>query len=177
MTYHRGSMGAVAATSRVSNPPAGSGAGFSFELVNARVMQNVLMARGFSVGSSGADGVFGSNSVAAMNAALRAAGLGTGEYSVEPDRRGITISGTALARIQALPTRSLPAAPASSPTYTSSSTSPEDIFPDIDSGAGTLPAWAPWAAGATALVGVGGFFIYRARQRKVAANRRRRSRR
>lgn len=145
--------------------------------VSVRELQTVLLSKGFNPGTI--DGVWGRNTAGALQQASRAASapaLEEGDAVGSADKRSVTLPSAVWAAIRALPNRAAPrqaAPPAAAITVT-------DIAPEIE-GEG-LPSWLPWGIGAAALLGVGGYFIWKGqkrggRRRRVAANRRGRKRR
>lgn len=132
-------------------------------------LQRLLLQKGFSVGSSGADGVWGP---ATTSAYQRALGGTDPSVNVSSDRRTVTVWKSHLDAIKALPDNPTP-----SPTRTAPTRAPAEPPADMMPEGVPLKAWLPWTAGAVALLGVGGYFLYKGKKRKVAANRRRRRRR
>jgi hypothetical protein len=149
-------------------------------LKNTRGVQETLILKGFSVGSTGADGVWGRNSRAAYDRAL-----GSGSSS------RVSVSGSNLelpeehwGRIQGMPNRPVSS---SSGGSTSSGTrpspsAPTTIGPSLDPAADPAAAesgvdWmglAPWIGGGALALGLGGFLIWKGRKARMKKNRRRR---
>lgn len=132
-------------------------------------LQRLLLQKGFSVGSAGADGVWGP---ATTSAYQRALGGTDPAVNVSADRRTVTVWKSHIDHIQALPDQ-----PAPSPTRSAPSPAPAEPPADMMPEGIPLKNWLPWTAGAVVLVGIGGYFLYKGRKRRVAANRRRRRRR
>lgn len=156
-------------------------------IINVRTLQQVLIRKGFNVGPAGADGKWGDRTISAISSAL---GVAAG-YEFQAERLATTVSApeSLWRRLNEMPdrpvgtgtgpsgerSREAPAVTTTTPT----TTTPEDA-PVDDPGSGfVMPDWAPYAIGGAALLGVGGFFLWKGRGRRpaaVAANRRRRRR-
>lgn len=144
------------------------GSGRRLLTMTTREVQNLLLQKGFSVGSSGADGVWGP---ATSSAYERALGGKDPAVSVSADKREVTVWESHLNHIRGLPNQAVPSETRVSPTAAPTEP-PADLMPDGIA----LKQWLPWTAAAVALVGVGGYFVYKGRKKRVAANRRRRRR-
>lgn len=142
--------------------------------LTTRGLQTALKAKGFDPGT--VDGVWGSRTSGALMQAAQAAGatLRSADVVGSADKQNVTLPTAVWVAIKGLPDSSQPRAPrttAPAPTQT-------DVVPDGDTSAGGrgFPTWIPWAAGAAVLAGVGGYFVYRGRRKRVARNKRRRRR-
>jgi hypothetical protein len=139
--------------------------------ISVRSLQQLLLQKGFSVGPSGADGRWGTNTEGALTSALGApAGRSISAGATEVD-----IPTAELDRIRALPDR---------PVGTAQPSAPRPDVPEVpieeppvrDEAGEAAMQILPWAIGAVALLGIGGYFMWRSRRapRYATANRRRR---
>lgn len=170
---------------------AGLGAGDETSVTKSvRELQQILLSKGFSVGSSGADNVWGTNTRNALEAAL-----GRDASSVAPAARAnsITMPTSWWFALAALPDRPVSGGGSSSRGTSSSQGGGITIGPSLDPESGSAEGsgiqWGtlwPWVAGAGAFVALGGVFLYMGRRKRAAspatpapmtANRRRRARR
>ena len=144
-------------------------------------VQRVLMQKGFGVGSTGADGIWGPNTRAAFDRAL-----GSGSSSqVNVSGGNITMPTAMQDSLIALPDRELQSGGGGGGGTRTPSPSPgselteSDLPTEEPPGAGINwdEIW-PWAVGGGALLLVGGGLVYAGRRKRaMKANRRRRRRR
>jgi len=169
---------ASVSTSDSSTTPAEtSSASTSFD---ANALQTLLIMRGFSVGSTGADGDFGTGSRRALDAAFGRVGV-TPSYTVSSDRRSVTLPTSAWNLIRALPARTTTRTATRSggsdtlPGATDETTPPPPVE---ETSAGFLSTPWPWVIGGVVLVGAGAFLLMPpASDKALATNRRRSARR
>jgi len=146
------------------------------DTVNVRQLQTVVKSKGFNPGTI--DGKWGPNTSGALNQAAQEAGrpLRAGEAVGSADKTAVTLPTAVWSAVQALPARTAPVGV----THSAPAITVTDIAPELEEGG--LPDWLPWGLGAAALLGVGGYFVWRGRKKRggaraaVAANRRRRRR-
>jgi hypothetical protein len=165
---------APSSTPSESGPPAPAAAA---EL-SAVEVQRALIRAGFSVGGAGADGVFGTASRAALDAALSRIGI-SAPYTVSSDRRSVSIPANVWSAIQALPARALPSGGGGgggrpSPEVTPPPPPPED---EAAIGGGFLSSPWPWVIGGVALAGAGAWLLLSPSPKSAMAMNRRRRRR
>jgi hypothetical protein len=162
-----------------STPPAGessmSTTSAAAEL-SATEVQRALIRAGFSVGRSGADGEFGTNSRAALDAAISRLGL-SAPYTVSTDRRTVSLPANVWAAIQALPAR----APSGGGggggrTPAAEEVAPPPPPPPDEAAGGFLSTPWPWVIGGVALAGAGAWLLLSSPSKgsAMAMNRRRR---
>lgn len=175
---------ASVSTSEPSAPPAEtSSASTSFD---ANALQTLLIMRGFSVGSTGADGDFGTGSRRALDAAFGRVGV-TPSYTVSSDRSSVTLPTSAWNLIRALPARTSTGSgsrsggattpsggTASGGGGTSADTPPPPPVEETSPGFLSTP-W-PWVIGGVVLVGAGAFLLMPPSSGKALAANKRRSR-
>jgi hypothetical protein len=153
----------------------------------ASQVQTALMHAGFSVGSTGADNNFGTNSQAALHQALQFLML-TDAFTVSPDKRTVSMdpasfaaitSPTITSQVTSVPTT--PTRPTSSASHVVSSTpAPLDTTAAVTPSTGTnWGAALPWIIGGVGIAAVGGLFLYQSKKHPKAKptvkNARRRS--
>jgi hypothetical protein len=166
--------------------------------VDVRAVQRTLIAKGFNVGRTGADGTWGTASLSAYSSALGVEqGYALGAPQGPRGSQTITMPEEYWLRLNQMPNRAAgtgsggggasreqPAAPTPTAPRPTPSTEPI-VEPDqVDTGF-AMPEWAPYAIGGAALLGLGGFFLWQGRKKRsraatpapVAANRRRSRRR
>jgi hypothetical protein len=148
--------------------PAASG-GFSAQVMSVRDLQNLLLRKGFSVGPTGADGLWGRNTAAAYQRAL---GGADPAVQVSADKREVTVWESHLQHLRALPDNPAPTerrtAPRRAPTMP-----PQDMFPDEGGG---IPDWLPWVIAAGGIAAIGGYFVWSGQREGARVRRRRTSR-
>jgi len=157
---------------------ASSGASSGASLPKAiRLVQQALIDKGFSVGATGADGAWGRNSRAGYDRAL---GAGSSAQT-RVDGSNLILPEAHWHRLMSMPNRQAPVTPPSgggaSPSGGGSSPAAADptLLEPIDAGTDWMSYW-PYAAGGAAVLGLGGFFIWKGRKARMQKNKRRRRR-
>lgn len=161
--------------------------------LDVRTLQRVLIQKGFNVGSTGADGTWGTRTLSAISSALGVeAGYEFRNVSGERGSQTVQAPEALWRQLNAMPDRppgtgtgaggrSREPAKTTTTTTRPSTTIGPSTLPDENgyesSGMDWGQAW-PYAAGAAGLLALGGFFLWQGRRKRaVAANRRRRRRR
>lgn len=146
-----------------------------------RQLQQLLLQKGFSVGSSGADGTWGSRTRGALERALGRQVEMSIQIAGSRGSQTIRMPYAWWVELASKPDRPI-SAPSTAPEPTTTigpSTLPGGEEPYLDAGGTDWGRMVPYALGATALLALGGYFLWtgkKARRRRVAANRRRRRR-
>lgn len=143
-----------------------------------RDLQRMLMQKGYNVGRTGADNIFGDKTRSALNRALGRDV--SSQISVSSDRHTIRMPVSFWVELSGLRDgaggeSTTPPSPRPSPTPSPIENGDTEVVPDAVEE--TVVKALPWAIGAVAFAGIGAYFVYRGRRRRVAANRRRRRRR
>lgn len=182
MTYHRGFGASVATTTPdMTFTLEETEAGSSMTSVPAREAQTALYARGFDIGSAGADGNFGTASRAALVRALERVYRGPVPSSAwSATTSSIRVRSDLWPQVLALPMTRSSAPPSGGGTSTRTTSTPEAPLtpPEVEEPgimSRLTSGYTPWVIGGVVLAGIGAVIVLS--PKKVSANRRRRHRR